>query len=110
MAEMKTKVNGAGQGRIRALELVADGCGGRLNFIGFFQPLAEKDRPCQLGAGRNQVRLRLRDRAPNQAGLLRGCAENGRLGIFSIQIGHDGERLVEHEASILQGRHLSARV
>src|SRR5262245_43094909 len=101
---------GAGQTFIDQLELVAKRLRCLLNLFGSLQSFTKENRAYDFVACSSKIGFAVGERAPNQTRFLGRFAEQRRIGIFTIEVTHDGERLVEDEVSIFESGHLAARV
>src|SRR5437899_9086945 len=84
------------------LRLVAKRLRGLLDLFDFLQSFAKENRANDFVTGTHDIGFTFSERAPNQTRFLGRFAEERRIGIFAIEITHDGERLVEDEIAIFE--------
>src|SRR5947199_1655156 len=99
-----------GQALVDHLELVAKRLRGLLDLFDFPPSFAKENRANDFVTGTHDIGFTFSERAPNQTRFLGRFAEERRIGIFAIEITHDGERLVEDEIAIFESGDFAAWV
>src|SRR5947207_12808991 len=92
------------------VELLAKRLRGLSDLFDFVQSFTKEDRANDFVTGTHDIGFTFSERAPNQTRFLGRFAEERRIGIFAIEITHDGERLVEDEIAIFESGDFAAWV